>query len=249
MHNKQSGKIIVVDDDNTVRFFVVARLRKEGWLVDEAESGESALSALARVRYDVMLLDLRMTGIDGIEVMRQSRERWPDLLIIIMTAYATLESAIEAVHHGAFEYLEKPCDTDDLVACVQRALNEKEKTSHMAVQPAINQQDPVPDSLAPPDSINTGHLHIEPGAHRVHLDDSPLSLTPTEYGILYVLAQSLGQPVSSNELITEGLKFDFYDHQARETLRVHISNLRRKIGARYILTVRGGGYMLAHMLD
>ncbi len=244
-----NGKILIVDVEEAVRFFTADGLARVGWQAREADSGEAAIAAMENSPSDVMLLDLRMAGMDGLAVMRQTKERWPDTMIIIMTAYASLDSAIEAVRQGAFDYLRKPCSVDDILACANRALAQKqarhrqlEATNQAGVSPTT----PGAISLAV-NHVRSGTLDIDLGAREVLLAGQTMLLTPTEYGLLIILAEAPGQPVTMNRLITEGLGYDPTDPQAQETLRVHISRLRRKLGLKYILTMRGGGYTLANI--
>jgi DNA-binding response OmpR family regulator len=236
-----AGKILVVDDEEDLRFFVGDGLAQAGWQVYEADSGEAALTLLEKITCDVALLDLRMVSMDGVAVMRRIKERWPEIMVIIMTAYATIESAIEAVRQDAFDYLHKPCSINDIIACAERALAKKEKLDYQRRLADQVETSAMAAGLSPSaKAVRTGALVIEPGTRQVVLADQELALTPTEYGILETLARSLGQPVSLDELIQQGLghKSDgFNDHEA---LRVHISHLRRKLGPGYILTARGG---------
>ena len=96
-------------------------------------------------------------------------------------------------------------------------------------------------------NVQSGALTIDLGSHTVSLAGQPIPLTPTEYGLLEILVETPGQPISLTRLIEDGLGYDPRDPQAQETLRVHISRLRRKLEAKYILTVRGGGYALANI--
>ncbi len=243
-----TGKILIVDDEDAIRFFAGYGLGRAGWQVHEASTGEAALAWLEHNPCDVILLDLHMPGVDGLAVMREARKRWPNLMVIIMTAYASLDSAIEAVRQGAFDYLQKPCQIDDIVACTNRAMAEKarrEAQGQLAFQaqkvsPPGNNHDSALTSV-----VKSGALTIEFGSHAVFLKGKRLSLTPTEYGLLEILARAIGQPISISRLIQEGLGYNPGDAQARETLRVHISRLRHKVGDEYILTVRGGSYLLA----
>lgn len=243
-----AGKILIVDDEDAIRFFAGYGLGRAGWQVHEVSTGEAALAWLEHNSCDVILLDLHMPGVDGLAVMREARKRWPDVMVVIMTAYASLDSAIEAVRQGAFDYLQKPCQIDDIVACTNRAMAEKTKrAAHSQVALQINNF-PRPGNNHDPSStavVKSGALAIELGSHAVFLKGKRLSLTPTEYGLLEILARSIGQPISISRLIQEGLGYNSGDTQAQETLRVHISRLRRKLGNEYILTVRGGSYALA----
>ncbi|MBI1877785.1 MAG: response regulator transcription factor, partial [Chloroflexi bacterium] len=235
-------------DEEALRFFAAEGLTQAGWSVDEASSGEAALAVVAETSYDVILLDLRMVGIDGLTVMRQIKERWPETMVIIMTAYASLDSAIEAVRQGAFDYLQKPCLASDIVACANRALAKKETLAQQRqLAQSIETKLPSAGEAAPANVIRSGSLVIEFGSHAVSLAGQRLSLTPTEYTLLEILARCPGQSISVKQLILDGLGYDPSDAQAQETLRVHISRLRRKLGSDYILTARGGGYALANI--
>jgi DNA-binding response OmpR family regulator len=243
-----SSKILIVDDEEAVRFFTADGLSRAGWQVYEADSGETALGIMEETPCDVILLDLRMTGMDGLEVMRHTKDRWPETMIIIMTAYASIDSAIEAVRQGAFDYLRKPCSVDDIITCANQALTEKEKLDHQRQLARRTDAEPVAVAESVSDNkVQSGALEIDLGSHTVSLAGQPISLTPTEYGLLEILALAPGQPTSLKQLIEDGLGYDPNDPQAQETLRVHISRLRRKLDSRYILTVRGGGYALANI--
>lgn len=243
-------RILIVDDEEAIRFFAVESLTADGWDVFEADSGEAALQVLAKTPCGIVFLDLRMEGMDGLETMREIKRRWPATHIIIMTAYATLDSAIQAVRQGAFDYLRKPCSSKDILACASRVLvqqaklGQKQVTKDTAEATSAGQPDQKRRSLQ---SVQTGHLLIDLAGRRVLLAGDPVSLTPTEYELLHILARTPGRPVSLERLVVEGLNYSPTDSQAKETLRVHISRLRHKIGASYILTVRGGGYALAHL--
>jgi DNA-binding response OmpR family regulator len=191
-----------------------------------------------------------MEGIDGLTVMREVKKRWPETMVIIMTAYASIDSAIEAVRQGAFDYLRKPCSVEDIIKCANRAITEKNKLDQqrqLVRQAKTNlstEAGPLPVSVP---TVCTGDLVIDTGSHTVSLAGNSVPITPTEYGILAILVRSLGQPVSMEQLIKQGLEYNPQNPQAQETLRVHISRLRRKIGSKYILTIRGGSYALANI--
>jgi DNA-binding response OmpR family regulator len=241
-------QILIVDDEESLRFFIAEGLSRQGWQVVEVDSGEAALAALEEQSFDLILLDLRMVGIDGLTVMRQVKGRWPETMIIIMTAYASIDSAIEAVRQGAFDYLQKPCSIDDIVACARQALEKKAELDQQRW--LLEQNDAVPavgDRSTTPGAVKSGALTIELGSRTVSLAGQPVSLTPTEYELLALLAGSPGRPVPLERLIREGLTYDPDDYQAQETLRVHISRLRRKLDPKFIRTVRGGGYALANI--
>jgi DNA-binding NtrC family response regulator len=121
----ENARILIVDDETIVRESLGNWFRDEGYVADVAESAKEALEKLTRNNWDVFLLDIRMPGIDGLELQRKIKEAHPDATIIIMTAYASVESAVEAMKHGAYDYIIKPFDPDDLENTVRKALERK----------------------------------------------------------------------------------------------------------------------------
>ena len=120
------ARILIVDDESVVRESLGNWFRDEGYVADVAASAKEALEKLTLQNWDVFLLDIRMPGIDGLELQRSIREAHPDATIIIMTAYASVESAVEAMKQGAYDYIIKPFDPDDLEHTVRKALERKQ---------------------------------------------------------------------------------------------------------------------------
>ncbi len=114
--------ILVVDDEDVIRYFLERFLIREGYRVTAVSSGEAALQVSAQTEFDVVLLDLKMKGLGGLEVLAVLRQRWPATSVIVLTAHASLESAVEALRHGAHDYLFKPCRTNDLRDSINSAL-------------------------------------------------------------------------------------------------------------------------------
>ena len=123
-------KVLVVDDDEVVR---LAHLRslKSAWCNAEAVwSGDEALRAMEQQRYDVVLLDLRMPGTDGMSVLKTIKQRWPDCEVVIITGFPTIETAKEAVRLGAYDYLAKPVGPDEVINAANGAVTQKRWTLH-----------------------------------------------------------------------------------------------------------------------
>ena len=114
--------ILVVDDESGIRYYLERFLTREGYQVTTVADGETALKRLANEEFDVVLLDLKMKGIGGLEVLAELHRAWPATTVIILTAYASLESAVEALRSGAHDYLFKPCNTDDLRESIRTGL-------------------------------------------------------------------------------------------------------------------------------
>ncbi|MEI6108305.1 MAG: sigma-54 dependent transcriptional regulator, partial [Opitutae bacterium] len=134
--------ILVVDDDTEVRYSLNRVLSSQHYKVEEAPNGEAGVAAVKRQAPDVVLLDNRMTGISGLETLQHIRAANPKQLVILMTAYGTAQTAIEAMKYGAFDYVVKPFDPAKLIALVQSALStQADIRSAGGVQPVINSED------------------------------------------------------------------------------------------------------------
>jgi DNA-binding NtrC family response regulator len=127
--NNQTARILIVDDEAVVRESLGDWFREEGYDVETADSAKTALEKLARANWDIFLLDIRMPGIDGLELQRKLKEAQPEATVIIMTAYASVESAVEAMKQGAYDYIIKPFNPDDLEHIVQKATEHKQLVS------------------------------------------------------------------------------------------------------------------------
>jgi len=121
----EKTKILIVDDQEVVRLSYLRSLGSEHCNVDVAGSGEEALQAMGQRRFDLVLLDLRMPGMDGMDVLRTIKRMWPDTQVVIITGYPTVETAKEAVRLGAHDYLAKPLGPDDIVNAANDAVIQK----------------------------------------------------------------------------------------------------------------------------
>jgi len=117
--------ILVIDDEESMRVGCVQTLSEEGYAAQAAENGAQGLEMAQRESFDLVVLDLRMPGLDGMEVLRKLREVDPDLVVIVITGYATIESAVEAMRRGAYDFLPKPFTPETLLAIVRRAVEQK----------------------------------------------------------------------------------------------------------------------------
>jgi len=122
------GRILVVDDDEAVRVTLGAILSGEGYKVTLISNGTEALAQLRTTEFDVVLTDLRLDDIDGTRILEEARTRWPDTVALMLTGFASVDSAIDALRKGAYDYLCKPCAPDELVAAVGRAIERRTLT-------------------------------------------------------------------------------------------------------------------------
>lgn len=220
-------RVLVVDDERAIRHFLNAALTAHGYAVFEAATGEEALAAVIAQRPDLIILDLGLPDIDGVEVTRRLRE-WSRLPIIILSVREQEEDKIEALDAGADDYLTKPFGIGELLARMRAA-------QRRAAQP---QSMPT---------FQVGDLVVDLARRRVALGGNEVALTPTEYDLLRVLVQNAGKVLTHNYLLRQVWGSGYED--ALHLLQVNISNLRRKIEPtpsrpRYIVTEPGVGYRL-----
>ena len=229
-----AGHILIVDDEDTLRHFLRLALEDEGYRVSEAADGQSALDLLERETFDLALVDLRMAGVDGLEVMRQFRQRSPETQIIILTAYASVPSAVEALRHGAHDYLTKPFKTDELLASVADGLARRRV-------PALAPQNP------PEAQLTYGDIILDYSLRQVIRQGRVLNLTPTEFDLLACLMESPNVALDSVTMLRQIRGYEAIESEARAIVRVHVHRLRQELepdplNPRYVTTVAGGRY-------
>ncbi len=253
--------ILVVDDEQTTASTLRRTFELLGYRVREARSGEEALLRLREESFDLVLLDLRMPGLGGLEVLREARHLAPNTPFVILTAHASLESAILALRRGACDYLQKPCDLDEIVQAVRRGLAQRERHRRQLqlvrmlreVLADMGERNRVASFSSLPEDrsrwLVAGPCRLDLHRRRALLDDRPLDLSPTEFDLLAYLAHHPEQPLTLEELAVHLYGAEMDVDQALSSLRMHVYRLRRKIEPdprhpRYLRTVRGVGYML-----
>ncbi|GAB4533596.1 MAG: MtrAB system response regulator MtrA [Anaerolineae bacterium] len=236
-----TAHILIVDDEDTLRYFLGRTLRDEGYRVSEAASGQAALDLLGRETFDLVLVDLRMAGVDGLEVMRQFRQRSPETQIIIVTAYASVPSAVEALRHGAHDYLTKPVNTEELLASVADGLARRGAQAPSLSRPGRTH-------------LTYGDLTLDYNLHQVTRQGQVLDLTPTEFDLLACLMESPGVALDSVTVLRQIRGYEATESEARAIVRVHVHRLRQKLEPdpstpRYVVTVAGGRYVFMQPND
>jgi DNA-binding response OmpR family regulator len=244
--------ILIVDDEPAVRYFLRRVLERDGHTVSEAESGEDALKLAATGAFDLALIDLKLKGIGGLQVIAELRRLQPNTPAIVLTAHASLESAVEALRQGAHDYLFKPCTTVDLRASVNSALLKRQSAPERNAgatpsgAPAAAAPDPSAAAQKSERFLQYGTLIVDPLRHVITLDGKLLELSPTEFSLLAYLVGEAPRVVSSEELVREVQGYASEAWEARETVRSHIYHIRSKTRAaanrEVIRTVRGIGY-------
>ncbi len=256
----QPARILIVDDESSIRFVIERTLSRDGYLTDTAAGGEEAIGKLAENEYDLMLLDLRMEPVDGMQVLHAARQKGADLVVIILTGYGTLESAVEALRLGAFDYLFKPALPETIRQRVKDGLEHRQK--QLQRRSLVTQLETLRETLTsletasapgePPSAehrfLYAGKLVIDRYHRTATLENHPLDLTTTEFDLLLCLASAAPEPVSSRQLVKAVMGYDAEERVASETIKWHIHHLRRKVEPdidrpQYIKNVRYKGYL------
>ena len=223
----QKTKVLIVDDENAIRRFLRTSLSAQGYEIYEVATGEDAILQAVNVQPDVIILDLGLPGMNGIEVTKRIRE-WSQTPILILSVQDQDTDKIAALDAGADDYLTKPFSVGELKARLRVALRHAHK----------GESEPV---------FKTGALRVDLASRIVTCEGEEVQLTPTEYDLLKVLIQYAGRVLTHQQLLREvrGVGYQTETH----LLRVHMSNLRRKVehdptNPQYILTEPGVGYRL-----
>jgi two-component system, OmpR family, KDP operon response regulator KdpE len=220
-------RVLIVDDEQSIRRFLRVTLISQGYEVVEATSGQGALSDAVTYKTDVIILDLGLPDIDGVEVTRLLRE-WTQIPIIILSVRGSESDKIAALDAGADDYLTKPFGVGELLARLRVVLRRAAQATN----------EPV---------FSCGNLKVDLSRRLVTVSESEVQLTPTEYELLRVLATHAGKVLTHHHILHEvwGVEYGEEFHM----LHVNISNLRRKIESdpsrpQFIITEPGVGYRL-----
>ena len=222
---------LVVEDERTINDALAQRLRAEGYTVEQAFDGPSAVEVAAAVRPDVVLLDVMLPGFDGLEVCRRIQAERP-VPVLMLTARDDEADVLVGLGVGADDYLTKPFSMREVVARVAALLRRVERAEALAAER--------------PATLEVGAISIDPGTRRTTVAGEPVHLTPTEFDLLLCLAREAGQVLSRDRLLRD--VWDWGDvwgsSGAARTVDSHVKALRAKVGAARIRTVHGVGYSL-----
>jgi two-component system KDP operon response regulator KdpE len=225
--------ILVIEDEQPIRRFLRASLNGEGYRLAEAETGQQGLSMATARPPDLVILDLGLPDMDGLEIIRELR-RWSQMPIIILSARGQEKDKVSALDHGADDYLSKPFGMGELLARIRVALRHQARIRGQAAEAAPR--------------FSVGELTVDLKARRVMVRGQEVHLTPLEYRLLTTCVQHAGKVLTHRFLLQE----IWGPGHSEEThyLRVFTANLRRKLEddparPRYLLTEQGVGYRLA----
>ncbi len=221
------GNILVVDDEEDILELLRYNLSREGYQVSCTTSGEKTLKLVKTETPDLIILDLMLPGMDGLEVARRLKDNdnTKNVPIVMLTAKGEEADIVTGLELGADDYVTKPFSPRILLARVRAVLRRKGKES----------QDKTT-------VVQIHNLMIHPGRHEVRVNNNPVQLTFTEFGILHYLARRPGWVFTRSQIVDEVRGEDYY--VTDRSVDVQIVGLRKKLGpaGEYIETVRGVGY-------
>lgn len=255
----QPAQLLVVDDEQNIRLTLSALLSRAGHAVTAAASGEEAVALFERQSFDLMLVDLQMPGINGIQVVERLRQLGRDTAVIVLTGHGSLETAIEGMHQGVFDYMLKTSDPEQILERVAAGLSDRSRRQRQnalisaigaaaqeltggeaapAVDDVVHQAPPaaaVPAPAAPAPAAGSerqlaiGQLQLDTWHQTATLGGRSLNLTPTEFRLLLCLAEHAGQMLSYTQLVRCAQGYEASDMEAGELIKPHIHHLRQKI--------------------
>jgi len=216
-------RLLLAEDDPQLGDGLTVGLRQDGYAVDWVKDGVAADLALKTESYDLLVLDLGLPRLTGMEVLGRLRGRGQTLPVLILTARDATGDKIAGLDCGADDYVVKPIDLDELAARV-RALARR----------SAGRATPL---------LQHGEIELDPAAHRVTLSGVPVELATREFSLLQALMQNAGRAMTRAQL--EASLYGWRDEPDSNALEVHIHHLRKKLGANVIKTLRGVGYLIS----
>ncbi|VAW59839.1 Two-component system response regulator QseB [hydrothermal vent metagenome] len=215
-------RILLVEDDELLGQGVVKGLQQQHYIVEWFKAGEPALISLRHENYDLLVLDLGLPDVSGLEVLQRLRRRGLLMPVLILTALDGVDDRIAGLDAGADDYLTKPFELDEVYARIRALIRRAGGRAELVIE----------------------HLDIQlnPAAHTVTQASSLVDLSRREYSLLHELLENVGRVLSRNQL-EDGL-YSMDDDVGSNTVEVHIHHLRKKLGNQLIRTVRGVGYTI-----
>ena len=223
-------RILLVEDDKRISDFTVKGLREKGWFVTLAQTGEEARRLIENDQWDVILMDIMLPGIDGVQLTQLIRHKNNDTPVLVVSALSEAEDKVRALNFGADDYLSKPFDFNELTARIN-ALTRRFKKDYSEQSAEQEYQG----------------LRVDRTRHKVFRDDRPVELSPKEFKLLLFLMENKEKVVTRTQILNAVWGIDYENYT--NVVDVYISYLRNKIdegrNEKLIRTVKGRGYMLS----
>ncbi|MEW6179539.1 MAG: response regulator transcription factor [Chloroflexota bacterium] len=246
------ARILIVDDEDAARITLLRILQLEGFDADGVENGTAALQALTRLNYDLILLDLRMPDISGIQVLEEVAAKYPGLKVIILTAHGSFETAVQALRLKVADYLLKPVSPEVIIGSIRQALQEDEanRRGRLVLEQRMEYMTVSESSKGENTLLRLSNgIQIDLMRRTISWEDKILNLTPNEGKIMGVLLANHALVIRHQDLVRQVYGYRLGAEESAKILRPVFSRLNRKLaavpgGERWIRNVRGAGYVL-----
>lgn len=239
------ARILIVEDEEKIARFVTLELEHEGYQVEHAADGRTAVDLALERNYDLILLDVLLPQLNGMEVLRRVRKH-KDVPVIMVTARDAVMDKVAGLDAGADDYLTKPFAIEELFARIRVALKRSEAVRTASGVGGAGARAGMAGGAVPsPAALTVGSVALDPDRREVTVGDSPIALTAREFDVLALLMAHAGTVLTRERIAHEALGYDYVGDT--NNVDVHIAHLRAKIedagGVRIIQTVRGVGYV------
>lgn len=263
---QSSSHVLIIDDEATLRRTLARILQQANVEVTTAASGQEGLAFLAQQPFDLVYLDIRMPEMNGLEVLKAIHTKYPELDVVLFTAQPDMNSALEALRHGAIDYLLKPLQPQALINRTQAILARREKERRkreiqaqiQALQNELSMLEredqelpasPPPDENASGRYVIRGSINLDVQARRLRVKDQPVSIPPTSFDYLVVLARHSPNVVDYQTLVAEAQGYQADYREAQELVKWHVHHIRQAVEPDprkpvYLINQRGMGYRL-----
>jgi len=233
-------RVLIVDDEEIARISLAEILRLEGFDIQTASGGQTAVELLHSEHFDVMVLDLKMPGMSGIDVLKAIVDTLPDLKVIVLTAHGSMDTAIQALRFRVHDYMLKPVLPSQIVDCIESALVSRASL--------IDDRNDGADRPKRYYQLTQG-IEMDTNKRLITWQDQSLSLTPTEARLMIILTEAAGEMISHAELVFYCQGYRVNNEEAAKILRPVVSRLRQKMSIlpgwnEWIKNIRGAGYVL-----
>jgi DNA-binding response OmpR family regulator len=234
------ARILVVDDEEIARISLAEILRLEGYEVRTASGGQAAVEVLHNEHFDVMVLDLKMPDMGGIDVLKAIVDTLPELKVIVLTAHGSMDTAIQALRFRVHDYMLKPVLPSEIIDCIESAL--------AVLNATMDEHFEGPNRPKRFYQLAPG-IEMDTNKRLITWQDQVFSLTPTEARLMIVLTEAAGEMISHAELVYNCQGYRVNNEEAAKILRPVVSRLRQKMSVlpgwtEWIKNIRGAGYVL-----
>ena len=258
-----SGNILIIDDEATLRQSLARILKQAGFEVMIAETAEQGISYISTTMFDLVFMDLRMPGMNGLEALKIISASYPALPIVLLTAQPDLNSAVEALRNGATDYLLKPVKPEKIIESARKLIDEshKERRKSEILQqieklqlelkglPRGDTKPPLSNNVDLGRYVTCGKLALDMHKRCVVMDDKVINIPSTTFDYLHVLAKHSPDVVAYQTLVAEAQGFQADLREAQELAKWHIHQLRHLLGPSpqgddFVINIRSKGYRL-----